>query len=117
VIRRVLVNSLAGVGLVAIILAAYLMLARPYQLHWGATQEETTRSMPGDELDAHPTFLATRAITIKGTPQELWPWLVQMGYHRAGYYGYDILENIGSKSGPDSASRIVPQLQKSEDRR
>lgn len=110
-LRRVLGSSLAGLGLVAIVLAAYLMWARPYQLHWGATQEEITRSMPGDELDTHPTFLATRAITIQGTPSEIWPWLVQMGYDRAGYYGYDIIENIGSMSGPDSAKRIVPELQ------
>ncbi len=67
--------------------------------------------MPGDELDAHPTFLATRAITIEGTPHEIWPWLVQMGYNRAGYYGYDIIENLGSKSGPYSAEHIVPELQ------
>ena len=67
--------------------------------------------MPGDELDAHPSFLATRAITIKGTPDEIWPWLVQMGYNRAGYYGYDILENLGSKTGPDSATHIVAGLQ------
>lgn len=110
-IRRFLTHLLAGLGLVVIMLTAYLMLARPYQMHWGAAQEEIARSMPGDELDTRPTFLATRAITIKGTPQEIWPWLVQMGYDRAGYYGYDILENIGSKSGPDSAKRIVPELQ------
>ena len=67
--------------------------------------------MPGDQLDAQPTFLATRAITIEGTPHEIWPWLVQMGYNRAGYYGYDIIENLGSKYGLYSAERIVPELQ------
>jgi hypothetical protein len=67
--------------------------------------------MPGDELDADPTFLATRAVTIKGTPHEIWRWLVQMGYDHAGFYGHDVIENIGSKSGPDSATRVVPELQ------
>lgn len=111
-VRKVLVQVTAGLGLVAIIMAGYLLVARPYQLQWGATQEEIVRSMPGDELDADPSFLATRAITITGTPQEIWPWLVQMGYHRAGYYGYDIIENPGSRTGLESARRIVPELQK-----
>ena len=69
-LRRVLVSALAALGLVAIVLTAHVTLARPYQLHWGATQDEIARSMPGDELDAHPTFLATRAITVKGSPGE-----------------------------------------------
>jgi hypothetical protein len=67
--------------------------------------------MPGDELDAHPSFLATRAITIDGTPQEIWSWLLQMGYTRAGFYGYDILENLGSPRGLASAETILPEFQ------
>jgi hypothetical protein len=67
--------------------------------------------MPGDELDSHPTFLATRAITIDGTPQQIWPWLIQMGYTRAGFYGYDILENIGSPRGLESAATVIPEFQ------
>ncbi len=108
---QILNKILAVLALLGLVFSIYLLWARPYQLHWGATQAEIDRPMPGDELDAHPTFLATRAITIEGTSHEIWPWLVQMGYHRAGYYGYDILENIGSKSGPFSAERIIPELQ------
>jgi len=110
-LRKILVRILAELALIALIMAAYLLWARPYQLHWGAMQDEINRPMPGDELDVHPTFLATRAITIEGTPQDIWPWLVQMGYDRAGYYGYDIIENMGSKSGSYSAEHIVPELQ------
>jgi hypothetical protein len=93
------------------VLSAYVFLARPYQLHWGAMNEEIARAMPGDELDPQPTFLATRAITIDGTPAEIWPWLIQMGYGRAGFYGYDALENLGSPSGLLSADRILPEFQ------
>ena len=110
-LRKILIRILAGLALIVLIMAVYLLWARPYQLHWGATQEEINQPMPGDELDAHPTFLATRAITIEGTPHEIWPWLVQMGYDRAGYYGYDIIENLGSKRGPHSPEHIVPELQ------
>jgi len=110
-LRKIFVRIMAGLALIALVMGAYLLWARPYQMHWGATQDEINRLMPGDELDIHPTFLATRAITITGTPHEIWPWLVQMGYDRAGYYGYDIIENSGSKSGAQSAEHIVPELQ------
>jgi len=67
--------------------------------------------MPGDELDRYPTFLATRAITINGGPQAIWPWLVQMGYKRAGFYGYDILDNPSNPRGLRSARTILPEFQ------
>jgi hypothetical protein len=102
---------LAALALLGLVVAIYLFLARPYQLHWGATRDEIGRPMPGDELDPKPMFLATRAITINATPEEIWPWLMQMGYGRAGFYGYDIIENIGSKRGMRSADRIIPELQ------
>jgi hypothetical protein len=63
--------------------------------------------MPGDELVKRPTFNATRAITIAAPPDEIWPWLVQVGLTRAGWYSYDILDNFGRPS----AGRIIPELQ------
>jgi len=107
----VLKKTLAILALIGLVMAAYLLWARPYQLDWGATDEEVKRAMPGDDLNPDPKFLATRAITIEGTPEEIWPWLVQMGYGRAGFYGYDILENMGSKRGIRSADRILPEFQ------
>ena len=47
--------------------------------------------MPGDDLVSSPTFCATRAITIHARPEDVWPWLVQMGYNRAGSYSYDLI--------------------------
>ena len=70
--------------------------------------------MPGDDLVANPTFVATRAITIRGRPEDIWPWIAQMGFDRAGYYGYDLIENIGSKTGIRSAESIVPEFAASE---
>jgi hypothetical protein len=107
-----LINKiLALLVIIGVVMILYLFWARPYQLRWGATEEEILRPMPGDELNLKPTFLATRAITIDGQPEEIWPWLLQMGYGRAGFYGYDILENIGSKNGIRSADRILPEFQ------
>jgi hypothetical protein len=54
-----------------------------------------------------PTFNATRAVTIKARPEEIWPWIVQIGVNRAGWYSYDLLDNLGRPS----ARRILPQFQ------
>ena len=106
VLRILSVTAIIGLAVVV-----YLLLFRPWQLRWGATDEEISRPMPGDELVPDPTFNATRAVTIKASPEEIWPWLVQMGYGRAGFYGYDLIENLGSKRGLHSAESILPELQ------
>ena len=102
---------LTVLGIISLVLTIYWWIARPYQLHWGASPEEITRTMPGDELTVSPTFLATRAITINAKPDQIWPWLMQMGYNRAGFYGYDLIENQGSSSGMKSAEIILPEFQ------
>lgn len=85
----------------------YARLVRPWQLTWGATPAEVSRALPSDALVQAPHFDATRAITISATPADVWPWLVQIGLTRAGWYSYDILDNLGRRS----AKRIIPELQ------
>lgn len=87
--------------------AAYARVWRPWQLTWGATPDEVARSLPGDGLVSSPTFNATRAISIGVPPEQVWPWLVQVGVRRAGWYSYDLLDNLGRPS----ARRIVPEWQ------
>jgi hypothetical protein len=110
-IRMVAVRLLALLTLAGLFAVIYFFGVRPCQLRWGATATEAARSMPGDGLVRHPTFNATRAITIHGRPDEIWPWLAQMGYDRAGYYGYDLIENPGSAMGIHSAASILPEFQ------
>jgi hypothetical protein len=98
-------------GSVGLVMGAYLRWARPFQLRRGATDAEVQRPMPGDELVSNPKYLATRAITIEAPPEEIWPWLIQMGYKRAGFYGYDAIENLGSPHGIHSAQSILPEFQ------
>jgi len=86
---------------------AYVRFVRPWQLTWGATPEEVARPLPSDDLVRDPTFDATRAITLDAPPEQVWPWLMQMGLTRAGWYSYDLLDNLGRPS----ARRIVPELQ------
>lgn len=68
------------------------------------------RGNPGG-LHNLTNLTATRAITIDGQPADIFPWLLQMGYGRAGFYGYDLMENLGSPRGLQSAERILPQFQ------
>ncbi|MDQ2907205.1 MAG: hypothetical protein M3Y81_27175, partial [Chloroflexota bacterium] len=84
--------SLAALG--AVSFGVYLRFIRPWQLRWGATDEELERRMSGDEVVKHPTSNATRAVTIQARPEEIWPWLVQIGQGKAGYYSYERMENL-----------------------
>jgi len=63
--------------------------------------------MPGDDLLSGARFNATRAITIDAPPAAVWPWIVQIGYKRAGFYSYNLLDNLGRPS----ADRIIPAFQ------
>ncbi len=91
----------------AVLFGVYLRFIRPWQLRWGAADEEAARAMPGDDVVKHPTFNATRAVTIQARPEEIWPWLLQMGVTRAGWYSYDLFDNLGKTS----AERIIPEFQ------
>src|SRR5690606_16683183 len=84
---------------------AYTALVRPRLLRWGATREEANASYPGDDLIAYPTAQSTMAVSLPAPPEEVWPWLVQMGCGRAGWYSWDLLDN----GGRPSADRIVPE--------
>jgi len=65
---------------------------------WGATAEEINSTVVGDDLCSDATVVATRSITIGAAPQEVFPWIRQMGFGRAGWYSYDWLDNLGRKS-------------------
>lgn len=91
----------------ALALVGYLLIYRPLQLRWGATHEEVMRAMPGDDIQQKPIFNATRAITIDAPPEVIWPWLMQIGYRRGGWYGYDRIDN----DGIPSAVQVLPEWQ------
>ncbi|MCD4738119.1 MAG: hypothetical protein K8R89_02525 [Anaerolineae bacterium] len=85
----------------------YLAIFRPWQLRWGATDEEVERAMPGDSIVDDPSFNATRAVTINAPAENIYPWIVQMGVNRAGWYSYDLLDNLARPS----AEVILPEHQ------
>ena len=93
--------------LLAVAGTAYAVAVRPRLLRWGATDDEVKRAYPGADLIPGGVRSATNAVTIEAAPAEVWRWLVQMGYDRAGWYSWDRLDNWGHTS----ADRIHPEWQ------
>jgi len=83
---------------------------RPLYNRWGANPTDAARALPGDELVPHPRQQYTRVITIRATPQAIWPWLAQMGQEHGGLYSYTRLENMVG-CNMRNAERIVPEWQ------
>ena len=86
---------------------AYGRLIRPRLLRWGATDEEVEGPYPGADVVPGGHRGATMAVTIDVPPHEVWPWLVQLGGDRAGWYSWDSLDNAGHRS----STAIHPEWQ------
>jgi hypothetical protein len=91
--RRTLIRA-AGVSAAAAALCTYAAVIRPRLATWGATPAEVGERLPGDDLIAEPATSTTRAITIRAPVDQVWPWLVQIGTDRGGWYTYDRLERL-----------------------
>ena len=91
-------------------LPAVLHVFTPWQQRWGATDGEVVGPLPGDDLVAEPAVQTTRAISIAAPAAAVWPWIVQLGADRGGFYSYDWLENLFGL-GIHSADRIVEDWQ------
>ena len=63
-------------------------------MNMGTTPQEKKMGLPGDDLVKAARRMATRAISIDAPPEKVWPWLVQLGQGRGGFYSYDALENL-----------------------
>jgi hypothetical protein len=114
-----------GAGLAGSVaaLCAYLFVIQPEVRKWSANAEEAQRPLPGDDLIPDARLQVTYAVTIEAPASKVWPWLVQMGYGRAGYYSYDRVDVAlrkvlpvraranGGVPSADRTNRIVPELQ------
>lgn len=106
---------LVGVSIVTFVLGivTYHVFVRPWHEQWGATDEEVNRWLPGDEF-VDDRLETTRAVTIDAPAEDVWPWIVQLGQGRGGFYSYTWLENL---VGADihNVDRVVPELQDLEE--
>jgi hypothetical protein len=91
--------------------ALYWFAVRRWFAHWGTTPEDRTRVMPGDAVIIHPMHSATHALTVAAPPEDIWPWLVQIGYRRGGLYSYDWLDRLFGYLDRPSANRVLPEFQ------
>jgi len=100
-------RSLRGGALTGLAALGYDRLLRPRLMNWGATRAELQTTYPGDDLVPGGRRSSVMATTIDAPPDRVWPWLVQMGADRAGFYSWDHLDN----GGRASAMSIHPEWQ------
>jgi len=102
------IEGIAGAALMALALLTPFLQSR--RNRWGATDNEVKRSLPGDDLMPEPKWMWTHAVTVRAPVDRVWPWLVQIGQGRGGFYSYEFLENL---VGCDihNADRIIHELQ------
>jgi protein-S-isoprenylcysteine O-methyltransferase Ste14 len=96
-------------------LAALIVVVEPIAANLGTSSSERGRAYAGDEIIPHPRQGFIQAVPIRAPAGEVWRWLVQIGYKRAGWYNIDAINRL---AGPDyffegngSANRVVPELQ------
>ena len=99
-IRRIAGCLAGGIAAAVSVQVAAYPLWRRRCLTWGATREEATGPLPGDDLLEKPAIVSTRAVTIETAPEAIWPWLVQMGPGaRAGRHGEKVHADAGGADG------------------
>jgi hypothetical protein len=97
--------AIVGAAISAAAAAAFVAARRQWRT-WGIDPQEAIRELPGDDLVDRPDATETRGIDIDAPPEAVWPWLIQMGYGRGGWYSYDA---IGMDRG--STRVVLPDLQ------
>lgn len=109
--NKALLGTLIGLAAAsAAAITTYILAIRPWHLRWGSTDDEVELPLPGDDLVPNAKLTATHAISIQANPAQIWPWLLQIGQGRGGFYSYDWIENA---MGLDihTANQILPEFQ------
>jgi hypothetical protein len=117
--QTILLRILLGILVVVLLLTGLFAITLSAIPTWGATDDEIARSLPGDELTTHPNLRWTNAITVDAAPEDVWPWIAQIGDARGGFYSYTFIENqVGALTGAEgytvtytNANEIHPEWQ------
>ncbi len=96
-------------GLLVVVIVAAALLT-PWMDRWGATDAEVVKRFPGDELVQAPLSQVTRAVTVQAAPEQIYPWIVQLGADKGGMYSYTALEGL-IRCPQVNADRIHPEWQ------
>jgi hypothetical protein len=89
----------------------YWFPIRRWMGRWGTIPSDLTRVMAGDSLLVDPTYSGTLAVSVNAPPEDIWPWLVQIGYQRGGLYSYDWLDRLFGYLDRPSATGVLPEFQ------
>jgi hypothetical protein len=110
--RGIAAGAARVAGAVALLALVYAGVVVPWQRRWGATAAEVGRGMPGDRIvrAAGGAPCSTVAVTVDAPPERVWPWLLQMGVGRGGFYTHAWVEDLLGL-GVTNADRIVPEWQ------
>ena len=98
---------LAALGIAAAGEAALIHLGRTY----GSMARERDLTLPGDRVVGRPQVVIDHAVTIDAPPSAVWPWLLQMGWGRGGWYTARWVDRLLFPANGPSAEAIVPDLQ------
>jgi hypothetical protein len=107
-LRLLILAFAAGMGV------AYVQQLRSQHSSWGLVPGGAGRALAGDDLVAGADVSETRALEIEAAPEAVWPWLLQLGYGRGGWYSYPALDRPWSPAGGpagSSAERILDEFQ------
>ncbi len=96
--------------IITVLLFAYVFAVRPWHTAWGATHVDRVVRLPGDEFSKRAYHSITHAVNIQAPPEAVWPWIVQIGQDRSGFYSYRFLENLVGCQMPQ-VHTIVPEWQ------
>jgi len=94
-------------ALVALAAAAGWVTLHRLGRTYGSTPEERRAALPGDEVVRRPQVVATHATTIPAPPDQVWPWLMQVGWHRGGWYTPRWVDVLLFPDNAPSADRIL----------
>ncbi len=95
------------IGGAALSEAALIHLGRTY----GSTPDERAMRLPGDDIVPNPVVVTNHAITIDAPPEDVWPWVVQMGWGRAGWYTARWVDRLLFPANGPSATHVIAELQ------
>jgi len=77
----------------------------------GSTAAERSAVLPGDDLVPRPQIVTDHSSSIGALPQDVWPWLLQMGWHRGGWYTHRWVDRLLFPDNLASAEQILPEWQ------
>lgn len=101
-----------GLLIFLLALAAGFFMVLVFIPGWGSTRAEQIQALPGDDLFPDAADYWNHALTINAPPNEIWPWLIQMGDTRGAFYSYQFIENLLSGQRMYiNADRIHPEWQ------